>query len=143
MIAQVQRRHVVLNDRRDLLGQTTDGKPPVNLPENTPENDARRLPFADERHFDVDGLVELDLDEVRVKQIPGDRVDGVVAQQRGDLLAVDAELYDRVLPVLALQNLAESLGRNRQGDAGEALSVGHGGHVAFATQTSGGGLARL
>ena len=54
-----------------LLGQATNGELAVHLAENAAEHHAGRLALAEERDLDVDRLVELDLDEVGVKQARG------------------------------------------------------------------------
>src|SRR5262249_900062 len=84
----------------------------------------------------------LDLHEIGVQKLARHRVHRVLAQEHGELLAtVDAELDDRILTQLALEDVAEPLGRHRQSDRGQLLAVSNRGDLPLLTQPTGGGLA--
>ena len=143
MVTEVQRRHVVFDDDRDLLGQAADRKAPVHLAQDPAEDDARRLSLAEERDLDVDRLVQLDLDEVGMQRLAGHGVYRVFAEQHRELLVLDGELDHGVLPVRALQNVGETARRHRQRHGRQLFSISNGGNAAVAAKAPSRSFARL
>jgi len=108
--------------RWDLPGQTLDVELAHVVLENAPFGHTHRRPVSDgHRHADADRLVHRYLEEVRVQDRPGHRIQLVVPQHRGPLhlpaALRNAQIKESVGAGLRMKHLAD-LGRiDRQADA--------------------------
>ena len=99
-------------------GRQRTGSLRIDLAKDAARDEADSPCRAAERDLDVDRLVELHLDEVGVHEVARQGVERVVAHHDGELLAaVDAQLDDRVLPVLALEDAGEALRERPRAEA--------------------------
>src|ERR1019366_9939769 len=88
------------------------------------------------RNGDVDRLIELHFDEVDVLEVSLHRMEREVADHRDQLLPVEREFEDRVLPELAAQNRGDLLGWHRDRRRGQALAVRNGGNEPTLAQAA-------
>ena len=88
--------------------------------------------------LDVDGLVEVDADEVDVEHVAAHGVALHVLHQGGRAVAVDLEVDDGVEALLGDQRGAQLAPLHREGDRVGPEAVDHAGDLALAAEAAGG-----
>ena len=91
-----------------------------------------------DRHVDVDGLVEVDADEVDVEHVAAHRVALHVLHQRGRALAVHLEVDDGVEALLGDEGGAQLAPLHGEGDRVGAHAVDDARDLAFVAEAAGG-----